>query len=89
MYFLGCILPDGDHRRAPISLLFPFWRLGFKHRGFTHTLYFVVICLFAGTLIWNFWAGLSLFVGVMTHLVMDACTPSGVRWFGGKKATRR
>jgi membrane-bound metal-dependent hydrolase YbcI (DUF457 family) len=89
MYFLGCILPDGDHRRAPISLLFPFWRMGFKHRGFTHTLYFPVIALVVGWLSWNWWAGVSLFLGVMIHLVMDAATPSGVRWFGLKKATRR
>lgn len=47
------------------------------------------MCLGAGWVVWNWWAGVSLFVGVMIHLVMDAATPSGVRWLGRKRATRR
>lgn len=88
-YFLGCILMDGDHRNAPISMLFPFWRLGFRHRGFTHSLQFVVICMIIVYFIFSWWSAVSLFVGLMTHLILDAATPSGIRWIWKKrKATR-
>jgi inner membrane protein len=53
-----------------------------KHRGITHTLAFAVYCgvlVFAATN--NGSASTAALIGVLSHLLLDALTPSGVRLF--------
>lgn len=81
---LGSILPDSDHRHAPMGRIIPLWLI-FRHRGATHTIQAWAI---VSALVWYLWgwrAGAGMFIGYGSHLVLDACTPSGVKWFGGHK----
>lgn len=95
----GALLPDFDHAGSRISNRSP--ALGligrlFKHRGFSHTLFFwmlLSIGLYAGY--WwgvgkSWWPehplanpGIVVFVlGGLSHLFLDSLTPTGVPWFG-------
>lgn len=79
----GSLFPDSDHRHAPAGKILPLWLI-FKHRGFTHTIWGMM--LFATPILLYRWDyGLSFIIGYCTHLLLDSMTPSGVRLFGGKK----
>lgn len=95
----GALLPDFDHAGSRISNRYPLlgWigRL-FKHRGFSHTLFFWILLsagLYAGYLLgvgkawWPgnslIYPGIAVFVGGgLSHILLDCLTPSGVPWFG-------
>lgn len=83
MFLLGSVLPDADHPKALIGKIIPL-HLMFRHRGFTHTVWFMIVCFSIGST-WNLWAGMSLSAGIFLHLMLDSCTPSGVRWFGRRR----
>lgn len=83
---LGSVFPDADHRKAPMGKFIPLWLI-WNHRGFVHTLWFAILASIP-FLFWNGLAAVSFFAGFIVHLLMDSCTPSGVRWFGGKTKRR-
>lgn len=72
---VGGVLPDVD-------LLFaPSWTFPFVHRGVTHTLLFVGVV--AGAALASDaarWAARGAALGLVSHLVVDTFTRSGVRW---------
>lgn len=84
---LGGLFPDIDTPSSKISKMIPpvGWLVSklCKHRGATHTLlfWFLVLgmpyCLFPTYSLVFF----ALFAGVVSHLLLDACTPSGCRMF--------
>jgi inner membrane protein len=79
---LGCLLPDSDHRSTLIGKVLPLW-LFFSHRGFTHTVWGLLIFVVATGYLTSRWDwALALGVGYLTHLVSDSFTPSGIRLFG-------
>lgn len=77
---LGGLLPDIDHpnssisRRLPPLRLFTFWM---PHRTYTHSLFAVVLVMFAGITFAGF-QGAALAMGYMMHVVADMMTFSGV-----------
>jgi len=79
LFLLGCILPDADHRRSLIGKILPLW-LWFRHRGAVHSVWFMLVCFAIAGSLWHPMAGIALAAGVFLHLIMDSCTPSGVRW---------
>jgi inner membrane protein len=82
---IGSLFPDGDHKHAPMGKILPLWLIC-KHRGFTHSIqgmvgFTAIIGMF------NLYWGLSFGIGYFTHLILDAMTPSGVKWWWKKKKT--
>jgi len=81
LYFLGVLLPDIDHPKSFISReTTSFIGKHVKHRGFTHSIEFALICMFvvyfvSGSIIY----GLGLGLGVLAHILGDALTVTGVK----------
>jgi len=81
---LSALLPDIDHPRSILGMiLFPISNFVFKkwgHRTITHSakfLLFVGLCSAPVILIrWEIW--LAIFIGVLSHLIGDGFTVSGV-----------
>lgn len=82
---LGALLPDIDHPHSLLgkatlfvpSLINRRW----SHRTITHSLLFLILStLLFGVITKNFSAVLGLFVGVLSHLILDTCNPTGVPW---------
>lgn len=64
--------------------LLPLWLL-FNHRGFTHTWFgLLLFSLPIIELVSLKWAILFA-AGYLLHLMMDATTPMGIKWFTGHK----
>jgi membrane-bound metal-dependent hydrolase YbcI (DUF457 family) len=82
-FLVASIFPDCDHKRAPMGRILPLW-LFFKHRGFTHSLYALVLCSCLVSLYDLKW-GLLFAGGYFLHLMMDSGTPMGVNWLLKKK----
>ena len=80
----GALLPDIDHprswvgRRLPIVSR-PLARM-VSHRGFTHSLLAVALCiLLLRARGWHRGAASPLVVGYLSHLAADLVTPAGLR----------
>ena len=93
---LGSLLPDLDARESKLSNfqvagITPFKpaaqalnrRLG--HRGMMHSLLaLLILAIFFGLPLWLFLdplAGVGLVLGYFSHLVLDACTRSGIPFY--------
>jgi inner membrane protein len=76
---VGSLFPDTDTRKSLLGRLIPLWIL-FKHRGFTHRLYGLL--LFTGIAVYLFGcnAGYSFCIGYFIHLIMDSFTKKGNKW---------
>jgi membrane-bound metal-dependent hydrolase YbcI (DUF457 family) len=82
-FLIGSVFPDCDHKRAPMGRFLPLWLL-FPHRGFTHTLFGLV--LFSSLLALYYWKwGIIFACGYFLHLAMDSGTPMGIKWIRGHK----
>lgn len=68
----GSLLPDIDHTQSAIGHYVPFIAKKLTHRGFTHSLIFLLIC-----------TALSpyLGIGVLTHIVLDTFNTVGIQMF--------
>jgi membrane-bound metal-dependent hydrolase YbcI (DUF457 family) len=85
-FLIGTMVPDCDHRKAPMGRILPLW-LFFRHRGFTHSL--VALALFSGLVsLYDLKWGILFAGGYFLHLMMDSGTPSGIAWLLGKKKAR-
>ena len=81
---LGSLLPDIDHPQSYLGrrlriLSVPIFKI-FGHRGITHSFLFMGI-IGTATAVW--WASNplffgGLFIGILSHLLGDMCTVSGV-----------
>lgn len=77
---LGGLLPDIDHAQSKLGSKIPILPHLLKHRGITHTVYFLVLMYLitiVTTLPYIF--EISLLIGVLSHLVGDLLTPAGLR----------
>lgn len=99
----GGLLPDLDARNSKISRRFPWVSKlacqmtrvtrpkvhGLHVRGFTHELYVWVILL-APLLLHLPFIGWGIFIGILSHLLLDACNPAGIAFFApfSRKRTR-
>ena len=84
LILLGGLLPDLDHPNSklgrkiwPLSKLF---NLIFGHRGFFHSLLFVIIIFILVSYFSTIFA-FAISIGILTHLLSDALTISGVAFF--------
>lgn len=79
---VGSLLPDIDHPNSKINKYNPFASLigrFIKHRTLTHSLLWIVIVSLVGlALKFNTWAILGLNIGILSHLILDMMTISGV-----------
>ena len=77
------LVPDVDHMNSTINRLFPVTKLFaalFKHRGFFHSIYPVIIIY---TFFWWLgleWYGLALAIGYSSHLLSDCFTKEGINF---------
>lgn len=80
---IGGLLPDIDTPTSKISQLLPpvsfLIRLFCDHRGPTHTLLFWSLLLGIPGVLFPTYAPylLSTYIGALSHLLLDACTPKG------------
>lgn len=72
---IGSLLPDID-TKSTISCMLGF-ELPFKHRGFTHSLIFLLIATLAMNLI-SIGCAIGMFIGICSHIIGDMIT-GGVR----------
>lgn len=93
---LGSLLPDIDHPKSFIGNKIPilptilYSTVG--HRTITHSLLFAsVMGILVATFI-NLWLGIGLTIGILSHIILDMLTPSGVAYlypFNKKKLKLR
>lgn len=78
---LGGLLPDIDHPKSylgsKVFLISDLLYSSVGHRTLTHSLLFAFIIGAAG-LYFNPWIGLGIFVGIISHILLDLMTPTGV-----------
>jgi len=77
LILLGSILPDIDH---PSSLLGRYNVMSpiMEHRGFTHTILFMVIVAYITHIYTPHWRFMAL--GILIHLIGDTTTKTGIKW---------
>lgn len=75
---VGGLLPDIDHANSRLGSKVPIFSKIFKHRGFTHTIYFAGIVTL---LIYYYNPIVALYIGVgcISHLIGDILTPMGLK----------
>lgn len=75
LYIFGTVLPDID---TPYSMVGRHVHLPFKHRTWTHALWFPIVFCVAGIFFKPlFWLG----IGMVVHDFWDALSISGIHWF--------
>ena len=78
---LGALLPDIDHPKSKVGRVVPFLsRPLYKwvgHRTLTHSLAFATLTASVGLQLHAAF-GIGLFVGVISHILLDMFTPAGV-----------
>lgn len=77
---IGSLLPDIDHQHSKMGRWVRPFKLG-EHRTVTHSLLFNV-GVFGMTRLTDvpgvYW---GMTVGVLSHLLLDVCNPTGIPWF--------
>ena len=83
---LAAMAPDIDHPQSAIrrktgilGTAAAFWM---THRGITHTLVAAAVFALVCALLFRVEVAAAMAGGYLTHLILDACTPSGVPFFG-------
>lgn len=79
----GSVLPEVDKPDSLVGRFFPFSGFlheRFGHRGLTHSLLGLALAMasFAPLVLWRFELWLALFLGYLSHLVLDMATLEGV-----------
>lgn len=87
-FLIGSIFPDCDIKYSLIGKIFPLW-IFLNHRGLTHSI--IGLLTFSSPIMLYDWKICLLFAaGYFLHLIMDDCTPMGIKWFiGHKKSWKR
>ena len=82
---IASVIPDIDlsgskigRRIKPLSNIFNFL---FGHRGFLHSLLFILILFLIFVFVKNEVFGLALFLGFFSHLALDSLSKEGIRFF--------
>lgn len=85
LVLLGSLLPDIDESRSKmvrlsgvVGMAVSFFS---KHRGFFHSLAFVVLVTLISRLFLGYYYAWALFLGLVGHLLADAATRKGVNLF--------
>ena len=84
LVILGSVLPDIDDGNSKIKkasgVLGSIISFLFKHRGIFHSLIFVLVMFIIVSFLNNYYAW-AITIGYLSHLVGDAITPMGIKWF--------
>ena len=82
---LGSVLPDIDSGRSKIVRLSGFVGIVVsffsKHRGFFHSLWFVVLMVLVVRGFFGVYYTWGIFLGLVGHLFLDGLSRRGVYWF--------
>lgn len=70
MMFLGTLFPDTDTKKSLLGRYIPLW-LFCKHRGATHTVWFLALCTWLVYYVMGTWPASSFAYGYLIHLVAD------------------
>jgi len=85
LVLLGSILPDIDEGNSKITkwtgLLGKVISLFSRHRGFFHSLFFVILATLVVRMVGGYYYAWGLFLGLMGHLCSDGLTKAGVNFF--------
>jgi len=85
LVLVGSIFPDIDEGSSKINqwLGLPGKIIGkvSKHRGFFHSLVFIVLVVLVVNGYFGSYYGWGLFLGLASHLFLDILTPSGIKVF--------
>lgn len=78
------IFPDVDHENSKINkklIITKIFSILFKHRGFVHSIFFVLV-LFLIAIYFNYFdVGYGVLTGYLAHLAIDGLTKNGVKMF--------
>lgn len=79
----GGLLPDIDHASSKLGSKIPIIPHLLKHRGITHTIYFVALIITPLYLYTGIDLKFLIYLGVaiISHLIGDSLTPAGLRPF--------
>lgn len=82
---VGALLPDIDHKHSKIGR-YTFFYLFLNHRGFTHTIWALLLCTFVSSIFLPFSYAIAFAIGYASHLFLDSLTPQGINlWKGVRK----
>lgn len=79
---LGALLPDLDHPKSKLGHKVPavshLFHFLFGHRGFLHSLFFVVIVSAVALMIFGNVISFPIMLGMLAHLASDCLTKEGI-----------
>ena len=83
---LGALIPDIDHTGSTIGRKVPLLdnviSKVFGHRTVTHSLLFMLICMYIFSFTdWPFAVETGLLIGIGSHIFLDALTTAGIKLF--------
>jgi len=83
LVLLGALLPDIDEGESKISKWTRLRIISFfsKHRGFFHSLGFVVLIVLVLRVFFGDYYAWGLFLGLSSHLLSDGLTKQGINFF--------
>lgn len=81
LILLGSLLPDIDEKSSLLGRRVKILSLFTKHRGFFHSILFGVVAVLLLSLIVSHIHVWAFVAGFVSHLVLDALTPMGVKPF--------
>lgn len=78
---IGSLLPDIDHPHSVLGRRLPFiskplYRLC-GHRSLTHSIFFLIICSLIPNLLNLEMISTGLFIGILSHILLDLMCPGG------------
>lgn len=76
---VGGLIADIDHAGSTLGSKFKIFSIIFKHRGFTHTIWFILIICYLLSLMTSIYPVVFLGIGMISHLTCDILTPAGLR----------
>lgn len=89
LVLLAAMLPDIDHPKSKLGKYFKPIGYLFEHRGFFHSLFFVVITLLLTKIIFkDIIFVYAVVIGHLSHLIADALTKEGIMPFHPWSRTR-
>lgn len=82
LFLLGSLFPDIDESKSFLGRYVPLLSRIFKHRGFFHSVFSLLIFSFLFSIIFNrFLVGVAFAAGFLLHLLQDILTKKGVELY--------
>ena len=77
------IIPDIDTHKSKVKIpiLSFILKTIFKHRGIFHSVFIPILLFFVLSYLGYYIIGLAVLLGYLSHIFLDALTPSGIRLF--------